>query len=205
VDTNGLGQGHAFTAIQNNANANANDDVQKEDPLALTETDVNDIRVSNLPLGDSERTAAGDAHNVIKIGKLQRRAPIEKALEEQTDQERDIRDEDANVSSVNDKVNETDQAVKQAEIQKAREAKDEPQADRTNPRQSAISEILKQQDRVLQISQNGTVNQMEAQAVIAQLSARIDQLIAEQRQLHGNWRRLRMEDQNRTQQNIGDY
>ena len=205
MDTQGLGEGHAFTAIQNNANANTNADVQARDPRALTETDVHDIMVSKVPRGENERTAADEVHDVIDMDKLQRRQRIEKALDKRTEQEQDIRDEDANVRGVNDQVNETNEAVKQAETQKARLAKDEPQADRTNPSQSAISEILKQQDRVLQMSQNGTVNLMEAQAVMAQLSARIDQLIAEQRQLHGNWQRLRMEDQNRTQQNMGDY
>ena len=205
IDTQGLGQGHALTAIQNNANANANADVQAGDPRALTETDTQDIMVSKVPRGESERTPAHEAHDVIDMRELQRLERVEKALDKRTEQEQDISDENANVRGGNDQVNETNEAVKQAGTQKARQAKDDPQADRTNPSQSAISEILKQQDRVLQMSQNGTVNQMEAQAVMAQLSARIDQLIAQQRQLHGNWRRLRMEDQNRTQQNMGDY
>ena len=205
IDTQGLGQGHAFTAIQNNANANANPNVQVGDPRALTETDAQDIMVYKVPRGETEKTTAHEAHDVIDMGKPQRRERVEKALDKRTEQEQDICDEDANVRGGNDQVNETNEAVKQAETQKARQAKDEPQADRTNPSQSAVSEILKQQDRVLQMSQNGTVNQMEAQGVMAQLSARIDQLIAQQRQLHGNWRRLRMEDQNRTHQNMGDY
>jgi hypothetical protein len=205
MDAQGLGQSHAFAAIQYNANTNANAELQAEDPRTLTETDVHDIIVSKVPCGENERTAADEAHDVIDMGKVQRREQIEKTLDEWTKRKRDIRDEDTTVSGVNDQVNETNQAVKQAETPKARQAKDEPQADRANPSHSAISEILKQQDRVLQMSQNGTVNQMEAQAVMTQLSARIDQLIVEQRQLHGNWRRLRMEDQNRTQQNMGDY
>ena len=65
------------------------------------------------------------------------------------------------------------------------------------------SEILKQQERILQISQNSALNLAKVQALIAQLSARIDQLSVQQHQLQGNWRRLRMEDQNRTQQNLG--
>lgn len=66
-----------------------------------------------------------------------------------------------------------------------------------------LGEILRQHDRVLQISQNATASQMEAQAVMAQQGARIDQLVAQQRQLQANWRKLRMEEQNRTQQNMG--
>ncbi len=66
-----------------------------------------------------------------------------------------------------------------------------------------LGEMLRQHDRVLQISQNATANQTEAQAVMMQQSARIDQLMAQQRQLQANWRKLRMEEQNRTQQNMG--
>jgi hypothetical protein len=205
INTQGLGQGHAFTAIQNNANANANTDVKVGDPRALTETDAQDIMVSKVPRGETEKTAAHQAHDVIDMSKLQRRERVEKALDRHTEQEQDMHDEDANFSGVNDQINETNPAVKQAETQKAWQAKDEPQVDWVNSSQSPISVILKQQDRVLQLSKNGTANQMEAQAVLAQISARIDQLIAEQRQLHCNWRRLRMEDQNRTQQNMGDY
>src|SRR5208282_3944545 len=109
MDTQGLGEGHAFTAIQNNANANANADVQARDPRALTETDVHDIMVSKVPRGENERTAADEAHDVIDMGKLQRRERIEKALDKRTEQEQDTRDEDANVRGVNDQVNETNQ------------------------------------------------------------------------------------------------
>ncbi len=76
------------------------------------------------------------------------------------------------------------------------------QPDRSNS-SPVLGEMLRQHDRVLQISQNATVNQMEAQAVMIQQSGRIDQLMAQQRQLQANWRKLRMEEQNRTQQNMG--
>ena len=90
------------------------------------------------------------------------------------------RDANANVHGVNDQIANARWAAQKAKNQESRQAKDEPQADQAN--QSLISEILKQLERVLQMSQNGTVNQMEAQAVMAQLSARIDQLIAKQRE-----------------------
>jgi hypothetical protein len=145
--------------------------------------------VSKVQRGESESegTAAQEAHNRIDVGKIQRdtqeksdREPavkrkrewVEKALDQRTEQDKDIRhDAKANVHGVNDQI-----ANARWAAQKSRQAKDEPQAVRAN--QSFISEILKQQDRVLQMSQNGTVNQMEAQAVMAQLSARIDQLSA---------------------------
>jgi hypothetical protein len=149
---------------------------------------------------------------------------IEKTLDPRTDTElehrKDIRDDDTNVHvpvrAVDDQVvcgsgnnngnnnAKTRWAAQNAQNQGLRQAKDEvhAQPDRAEP-SPILSEILKQQDRVLQISQNATINQMEAQAVMAQHSVRIDQLIAQQRQLQGNWRRLRMEDQNRTQQNMG--
>ncbi len=176
--------------------------------------------VSKMQRGESESegTAAQEAHDKIDMGKIQhdaqeksdrepaakrKRERVEKAFDLRTEQDKDIRDDDANanVHGVNDQIANARWAARKAENQESRQAKDEPRADRAN--QSLIDEILKQQDRVLQMSQNGTVNQMEAQAVMAQFSARIDQLIAKQRQLHGNWRRLRMEDQNRTQQNMG--
>ncbi len=66
-----------------------------------------------------------------------------------------------------------------------------------------LNEVLRQQDRILLLSQNLTANQMEVHAVMAQHSSRINQLIAQQRQLQSSWRMLRTEDQNRTQQNMG--
>ena len=148
--------------------------------------------------GESEKgTAAQEAHDKIDMGKIQRdaqeksdrepaakrkRERVEKALDQRTEQDKDIRDDDANanVHGVNDQIANARWAAQKAKNQESRQAKDEPQADQAN--QSLISEILKQQERVLQMSQNGTVNQMEAQAVMAQLSARIDQLIAKQRE-----------------------
>ncbi len=157
-------------------------------------------RSGNVPKvqrGESENegTAAQEAHNKIDMGKIQRdaqeksdrepaakrkRARVEKALDQRTEQNKDIRDDDANVHGVNDQVANARWAAQKAKNQESRQAMDEPQADRAN--QSLISEILKQQDRVLQTSQNGTVNQMEAQTVMSQLSDRIDQLIAKQRE-----------------------
>ena len=151
--------------------------------------------VSKVQRGESEGTAAQEAHDKIDMGKIQRdaqeksdrepsakrkRERVEKALDQRTEQDKDIRDDDANVHGVNDQIANARWAAQKAKNQESRQAKDEPQADQAN--QSLISEILKQQDRVLQMSQNGTVNQMEAQAVMAQLSARIDQLIAKQRE-----------------------
>ena len=155
--------------------------------------------VSKVQRGESESegTAAQEAHDRIDVVKIQRdaqeksdrepaakrkRERVEKALDQRTEQDKDIRDDDANayVHGVNDQIANARWAAQKAKNQESRQAKDEPQADRAN--QSLISEILKQQDRVLQMSQNGTVNQMEAQAVMAQLSARIDQLIAKQRE-----------------------
>ena len=144
---------------------------------------------------ESEGTAAQEAHDKIDMGKIQRdaqeksdrepaakrkRERVEKALDQRTEQNKDIRDDDANVHGVNDQIANARWAAQKAKNQESRQAKDEPQADRAN--QSLISDILEQQDRVLQMSQNGTVNQMESQAVMAQLSARIDQLIAKQRE-----------------------
>ena len=155
--------------------------------------------VSKVQRGESESegTAAQEAHDKIDMGKIQRdaqeksdrepaakrkRERVEKALDQRTEQDKDIRDGDANanVHGVNDQIANARWAAQKAKNQESRQAKDEPQADQAN--QSLISEILKQLDRVLQMSQNGTVNQMEAQAVMAQLSARIDQLIAKQRE-----------------------
>ena len=155
--------------------------------------------VSKVQRGESESegTAAQEAHHKIDMGKIQRdaqeksdrepaakrkRERVEKALDQRTEQDKDIRDDDANanVHGVNDQVANARWAAQKAKNQESRQAKDEPQADRAN--QSLISEIPKQQDRVLQMSPNGTVNQMKAQAVMAQLSARIDQLIAKQRE-----------------------
>lgn len=153
--------------------------------------------VSKVQQGESEGTAAQEAHDKIDMGKIQRntqeksdrepaakrkRERVEKALNQRTEQDKDIRDDDANanVHGVNDQIANARWAAQKAKNQESRQAKDEPQADQAN--QSLISEILKQQERVLQMSQNGTVNQMEAQAVMAQLSARIDQLIAKQRE-----------------------
>jgi len=155
--------------------------------------------VSKVQRGESESegTAAQEAHDKIDMGKIQRdaqeksdrepaakrkRERVEKALDQRTEQDKDIRDDDANanVHGVNDQIANARWAAQKAKNQESRQAKDEPQADQAN--QSLISEILKQQERVLQMSQNGTVNQMEAQAVMAQLSARIDQLIAKQRE-----------------------
>lgn len=161
------GQGRAFAAIQNNANANAH----AGDPQAPTETDFQDINVSQVPRGESvsesERMAAHEAHDEIDMGKIQRdaqaksdREPAAKRKRQRTEQGKDIRDDDDQIANAR-------WAAQNAKNQESRQAKD------------------------------------EAQAVMAQLSARIDQLSAQQRQLHGNWRRLRMEDQNRTQQNMG--
>ena len=153
--------------------------------------------VSKVQRGESEGTAAQEAHDKIDMGKIQRdaqeksdrepsakrkRERVEKALDQRTEQDKDIRDDDANanVHSVNDQIANARWAAQKAKNQESRQAKDEPQADQAN--QSLISDILKQHERVLQMSQNGTVNQMEAQAVMAQLSARIDQLIARQRE-----------------------
>ena len=153
--------------------------------------------VSKVQRGESESegTAAQEAHDKIDMGKIQRdtqeksdREPaakrklerVEKALDQRTEQDKDIRDANANVHGVNDQIANARWAAQKAKNQESRQAKDEPQADQAN--QSLISEILKQQERVLQMSQNGTVNQVEAQAVMAQLSARIDQLIAKQRE-----------------------
>ena len=155
--------------------------------------------VSKVQRGESESegTAAQEAHDKIDMGKIQRdaqeksdrepaakrkRERVEKALDQRTEQDKDIRDDDANanVHGVNDQIANARWAAQKAKNQESRQAKDEPQADQANQR--LISEILKQQERVLQMSQNGTVNQMEAQAVMAQLSARIDQLIAKQRE-----------------------
>ncbi|MGZ3382168.1 MAG: hypothetical protein ACXVBB_18145 [Isosphaeraceae bacterium] len=155
--------------------------------------------VSKVQRGESESegTAAQEAHDKIDMGKIHRdaqeksdrepaakrkRERVEKALDQRTEQDKEIRDGDANanVHSVNDQIANARWAAQKAKNQESRQAKDEPQADQAN--QSLISEILKQQERVLQMSQNGTVNQVEAQAVMAQLSARIDQLIAKQRE-----------------------
>jgi hypothetical protein len=153
--------------------------------------------VSKVQRGESEGTAAQEAHDKIDMGKIQRdaqeksdrepaakrkRERVEKALDQRTEQDKDIRDDDANanVHGVNDQIANARWAAQKAKNQESRQAKDEPQADQANQR--LISEILKQQERVLQMSQNGTVNQMEAQAVMVQLSARIDQLIAKQRE-----------------------
>lgn len=155
--------------------------------------------VSKVQRGESESegTAAQEAHDKIDMGKIQRdaqeksdrepsakrkRERVEKALDQRTEQDKDIRDDDANanVHGVNDQIANARWAAQKAKNQESRQAKDEPQADQAN--QSLISDILKQHERVLQMSQNGTVNQMEAQAVMAQLSARIDQLIAKQRE-----------------------
>jgi len=153
--------------------------------------------VSKVQRGESEGTAAQEAHDKIDMGKIQRdaqeksdrepaakrkRERVEKALDQRTEQDKDIRDDDANanVHGVNDQIANARWAAQKAKNQESRQAKDEPQADQANQR--LISEILKQQERVLQMSQNGTVNQMEAQAVMGQLSARIDQLIAKQRE-----------------------
>jgi hypothetical protein len=75
-------------------------------------------------------------------------------------------------------------------------------ADTSDPR-TVLSAILKQQERILQMTQTAAINQRKAEAAMAQLGARIDQLSVQQRQLQSNWQRLRMEDQNRTQQNMG--
>ena len=153
--------------------------------------------VSKVQRGESESegTAAQEAHDKIDMDKIQRDAQeksdrepaakrklerVEKALDQRTEQDKDIRDANANVHGVNDQIANARWAAQKAKNQESRQAKDEPQADQAN--QSLISEILKQLERVLQMSQNGTVNQMEAQAVMAQLSARIDQLIAKQRE-----------------------
>lgn len=153
--------------------------------------------VSKVQRGESEGTVAQEAHDKIDMGKIQRdaqeksdrepaakrkRERVEKALDQRTEQDKDIRDDDANanVHGVNDQIANARWAAQKAKNQESRQAKDEPQADQANQR--LISEILKQQERVLQMSQNGTVNQMEAQAVMVQLSARIDQLIAKQRE-----------------------
>ena len=205
IVTQGLGQNHVFTAIENNANSISISDVQAGDARASEESDVKHIKVSNLPHGECETNVSDKAHNMINTGILHRRERIDKALEKPTEQERGSRDKETNLRGVNDQVNENARAVKEAESQRWREAKDEPRADGSNSSQSAISEILKQQGKVLQMSQNGTLNLMEAQVVMSQLSARINQVMAEQRQLHYNWRKLRMEDQNRTEQNMGDY
>ncbi len=155
--------------------------------------------VSKVQRGESESegTAAQEAHDKIDMGKIQcdaqeksdrepaakrKRERVEKALDQRTEQDKDIRNDDANanVHGVNDQIANARWAAQKAKNQESRQAKDEPQADQAN--QSLIGEILKQHERVLQMSQNGTVNQMEAQAVMAQLSARIDQLIAKQRE-----------------------
>ncbi len=155
--------------------------------------------VSKVQRGESESegTAAQGAHDKIDMGKIQsdaqeksdrepaakrKRERVEQPLDQRTEQDKDIRDDDANanVHGVNDQIANARWAARKAKNQESRQAKDEPQADRAD--QSLISEILKQQDRVLQMSQHGTVNQIEAQAVMAQLSARIDQLIAKQRE-----------------------
>ena len=155
--------------------------------------------VSKVQRGESksEGTAAQEAHDKIDMGKIQRdareksdrepaakrkRERVEKAFDQRTEQDKDIRDDDANanVQGVNEQIANARWAAQKAKNQESRQAKDEPQADQAN--QSLIGEILKQHERVLQMSQNGTVNQMEAQAVMAQLSARIDQLIAKQRE-----------------------
>ena len=155
--------------------------------------------VSKVQRGESESegTAAQEAHDKTDMGKIQRDAQeksdrepaakrkherVEKALDQRTAQDKDIRDDDANANAhgVNDQIANARWAARKAKNQESRQAKDEPQADRAN--QSLIREILKQQDLVLQMSQNGTVNQIEAQAVMAQFSARIDQLIAKQRE-----------------------
>ena len=116
---------------------------------------------------------------------------VEKALDPPTDTEQDSQDAAANAQR---KVRGVDEPVANANVRGATlNANSSP----------LLSEILKQQGRVLQLSQNGTGNQIKAQAVIAQLSSRIDQLSAQQRQLQDNWRRMRMEDQNRTHQNMG--
>jgi hypothetical protein len=205
IYTQGVGEGHALTVIQNNASSITNDDVPNRASRAQVETDFHNIVASSVPRYENEGTVPDDVHDVVELGKHQRRERIEKAVYQRTEDEQDIRDRNANDRGVNDQVNETGREAKQPGIQEARQTHYEPQADRAIQGHFAIGEILRQQDKVLQISQNGIVNQMEAQAVMVQLSARIDQIIVEQRQLHGNWRRLRMEDQNRTQQNMGDY
>lgn len=138
------------------------------------------------------------------------RERVEKRLEPRTDsdQAQNIQDADA---SVHVQVREVDaQAAevnaggdgRNAKNPESGQALGQAQPNRADPH-PIESEILNQQDRILQMSQNTSVNQVKAQAHIAKLSARVEQLSAQQRQLQGNWRRQSMEGQNRTQQNMG--
>jgi hypothetical protein len=65
------------------------------------------------------------------------------------------------------------------------------------------SELSSQSERIVRLSHDTSINLAKTQALLARLSARIDELSASERQLQGNWRRLSMEAQNRTQQNMG--
>jgi hypothetical protein len=56
---------------------------------------------------------------------------------------------------------------------------------------------------ILAKSQESLINHVKLQDQVARLSARIDELSARERQLQESWRRLSMESQNRTQQNMG--
>jgi hypothetical protein len=76
------------------------------------------------------------------------------------------------------------------------------QADRAEPG-STSGDVSRQRDRLLAMSHESLSNQVKLEAQIARLSARIDALSARERQIQGNWRRLSMESQNRTQQNMG--
>lgn len=128
------------------------------------------------------------------------------------EQVQDIRDEAANVQvqvrGVNDEAANANawEVDRNAKNPESGQAKDETQAqaqtDRADP-SATLGEILKQQDRMLRMSRNTAANQVKARALMARLGDRIDQLGARQRQLQGDWRRLRMEGQNRTYQNMG--
>jgi hypothetical protein len=76
------------------------------------------------------------------------------------------------------------------------------QASAADPR-TIKSELSSQSERILRLSHETSINHAKTQALLARLSARIDELSALERQLQGSWRRLSMEAQNRTQQNMG--
>jgi hypothetical protein len=175
-----LGLGQAFASIQNT--------------VGDTERD------------DQEQTAKRKRQRAGKD--LDPRADTEQDLDQDQEQDEDNRAAAANLHIPDRRVN--DQAAdagaggvyRNAKNPESGQAEDEARAERADP-SAILSQISKQQDRILQLSQNTTLNQVRAQALMAQLSARIEDLSVRQRQLQGNWRQLRMEGQNRTYQNMG--
>jgi len=90
-----------------------------------------------------------------------------------------------------------------ADQQKARAERERSLLGSVGQGDAQIAALLARSNEFVQLAANGQTTQGEAQAQIARIQMQVHQIMAEQKRQLSQWNRMRLQDQNRTQQNMG--